>query len=281
MKAVVTPQGWQARLDLTYGLRGGKTRLTHKQQCGPLAVQRSFYPEGNTCHNYILHPPGGVVGGDTLHINVNAGPGAHCLLTNPGATKFYRSKSQLIARQSQCISIDEGATVEWLPQQNIFFNGANATLTTQIDIASDAKFIGWEMHCYGRPASSEVFTHGALRSQTRVNVAGELRLVEQFSTRGDEALLSATGLRHMAMQGSLIAAPCTEEQRRVLEQLLRAEVGHQYPHPVGLTLVDEVLVVRALGQQNEPMLELFTQLWMALRQQWLNKVPCPPRIWAT
>lgn len=281
MEQVVTPQGWKAQLDLEYGLRGGKTRLTHKRQCGPLALQRSFYPEGNTCHNYILHPPGGVVGGDSLQINVRAGTGAHCLLTTPGATKFYRSESHKLARQILRIEVADGATVEWLPQQNIFFDGSNASLATDIDIAPGAKFIGWEMHCFGRPSNGEAFKTGGVSSQTRVTVAGELRLIEQFSTRNNDALLAATGLRGLAMQGSFIASPCSEEHRQLLEQLLQSDAGKRYPFPCGLTLVDDVLIIRALGQQTEPMLELFTLLWIELRKQWLHKTPCLPRIWAT
>ncbi len=87
------------------------------------------------------------------------------------------------------------------------------------------------------------------------------------------------------MQGCLIAAPCGEQQKQILEQLLQSELalelGEQYQHPLGLTLVDEVLIVRALGEQTEPMLKLFTRLWTKLRGEWLNKVACPPRIWAT
>jgi len=278
---VATPSGWQARLDLEYELRGAKTRLTHKRQRGPLALQRSFYPEGNTCHSYLLHPPGGVVGGDSLQINVSAGAGAHSLLTAPGATKFYRCAPQQIARQTQRISVADGGVVEWLPQPNIFFDGANATLATHIDIAPGARFIGWELHCFGRPASQEPFACGSVRSQTHVHLAGELRLLEQFNTHNDDALLTATGLRGLAMQGSFIAAPCNDEHRRIVEQILLSQVGEQYPHPCGLTLVDEVLIVRALGQQAEPMLALFTRLWTELRGEWLHKTPCSPRIWAT
>ena len=287
MEEVAAPQGWQARLDLKYGLRGSKTRLIDKRQHGPLTLQRSFYPEGNTCHNYILHPPGGVVGDDSLQINVSAGLGTHCLLTTPGATKFYRSQPQCSASQLQTIDVADGAIMEWLPQQNIFFNGANAALTTRIDINPGGRFIGWEMHCFGRPANNETVTQVAVRSQTRVNIAGELRLIEQFYTRGSEALLAATGLRGASMQGCFIAAPCTEVQRQLVEQVLwpqpdaKPTTGGHYPDPVGVTLVDEVLVVRALGEQTEPMLELFTQLWMALRRGWLQKAPCSPRIWAT
>ena len=281
MNEAVTPRGWQAQLKLHYGLRGNKTHLIDKQQRGPLTLQRSFYPEGDICHNYILHPPGGVVGGDSLQINVNAGPGTHSLLTTPGATKFYRSKAERVGSQSQHITVADGAVVEWLPQQNIFFPGAHVALDTRIDIARDGKFVGWEMHCFGRPANSEPFAAGSVRSLTQVRIAGELRLVEQLYTDADATLVAATGLRGMAMQGSFIAAPCSEAQRDALEQLLQTDPGRDYTHPIGLTLVDEVLVVRALGQQTEPMLAVFTRLWIVLRRQWLERAPSVPRIWAT
>ncbi|MCB1705928.1 MAG: urease accessory protein UreD [Halioglobus sp.] len=277
-----TAPGWRARLTLDYGLRGSRTRLVGKSQSGPLTVQRAFYPEGATCHNYILHPPGGVVGGDSLEIAVHTGTGAHCLLTTPGATKFYRSSALLPGRQVQRFHVDEGAVTEWLPQQNIYFSGAHAELETHIDIARGGRFLGWELHCFGRPSNDETFSCGSLHSCTRVSVGGELRLLEQLHhSQAADMLFSATGLRGMAMQGSFIAAPCSEAQRDLLAQILHADTGENYPHPVGLTLVDDVLIVRALGGQAEPMVRLFTRCWSGLRQQWLNKAPCVPRIWAT
>lgn len=281
MKDAITSRGWSARLNLEYRLRGDKTRLVRREQSGPLTVQRSFYPEGNTCHNYILHPPGGVVGRDSLEIDVVVDEQAHCLLTTPGATKFYRSSTENIATQTQRLSVAAGACLEWLPLQNIFFDNSHVAISTDINIDPGAKFFGWEMHCFGRPASSEPFTRGAVRSQTRVNIAGELRLAEQFNTNGSDTLLASTGLQGLTMQGSVIAAPCDERLREIVEQILQSETGERYPHPYGLTLVDEVLILRALGAQAEPMQELFTQVWMAVRQHWLHKTASAPRIWAT
>ena len=103
---------WQAELKLDYQLKGDKTCLAKKSQKGPLTVQRPFYPEGGICHNYILHPPGGVVGGDELQIQLKANRGAHSLITTPGATKFYRSKADLESQQTQTISVDSNAIVE-------------------------------------------------------------------------------------------------------------------------------------------------------------------------
>jgi urease accessory protein len=270
--------GWLAELQLDYAVRRGKTCLVRKKQRGPLTLQRPFYPEKNICHSYLLHPPGGVVGGDTLDISVQAAAGSHCLITTPGATKFYRSKSDLVSTQSQKISVSADAIVEWLPQQNIFFPEAQSRLKTQVDIANGGKFIGWEVHCFGRPANNETFHKGNISSSTEITIDGELRLVEQLRTEDSSLIDSSSGLRGMAMQGSLIAAPCNQQQRDQLERILHS---NQYPHPIGLTLVDDVLVIRVLGNQIEPILEIFTQLWTELRTEWLQIPSCSPRIWAT
>lgn len=271
-------QGWLAELELDYAIRRGKTCLVKKKQRGPLTLQRPFYPEGDICHSYLLHPPGGVVGGDKLRIGLRTEADSHCLITTPGATKFYRSKADLTSEQTQKIFVAEGAIVEWLPQQNIFFPGARSNLKTEINIAPGGKFINWEMHCFGRPANRETFHSGSINSSTQVSIDGELRLVEQLFTDNESLIQSPSGLRGMAMQGSLLAAPCSQQQRDQLERILHSYIQ---PNAIGLSLVDEVLVVRALGDEIEPMLEIFTQLWSRLRTEWLDKPPCPPRIWDT
>ena len=269
---------WQAQLKLDYSRKGDKTCLVKKSQKGPLTVQRPFYPEGDICHSYILHPPGGVVGGDILDIEINADTSAHCLITTPGATKFYRSKNDLESIQTLHISIKKNAIVEWLPQQNIFFTGACSQLNTQINIEPGGKFIGWEMHCFGRPANNEGFNQGAIKSCTQININGELRLVEQLNTDGDSLAQSSCGLRDKAMQASLIAAPFSEVQKQKLEQLL---LDYPYKDLIGMTLVDEVLVIRVLGDHIEPILENFISLWSQLRTEWLQRPACAPRIWDT
>src|SRR5205085_6360717 len=104
--AVRNVPGWQAELRLRFNcdapgpLRPGRTRLVERQHRGPLVVQRPFYPEGDPCHVYLVHPPGGVVGGDALRIDATVDPGAHALITTPAATKFYRCEER-ISTQTQ------------------------------------------------------------------------------------------------------------------------------------------------------------------------------------
>src|SRR5262245_31815427 len=92
------PGGWPAELELWFEASQGKTRLKRRRHAGPLMVQRPFFPESDgTCHVYLLHPPGGVAGGDRLDMRFHLAPGSRAVLTTPGATKFYRcpdSRSQ-------------------------------------------------------------------------------------------------------------------------------------------------------------------------------------------
>src|SRR5579875_2936921 len=87
--------GWQARLSLGFALDGGVTRLLRRAHRGPLRVQKALYPEGpQSCHVIVVHPPGGVVGGDSLEIDLEQGARTHVLATTPGAAKWYRANGR-------------------------------------------------------------------------------------------------------------------------------------------------------------------------------------------
>jgi len=159
--------GWVASIELGFSRRNERTVLAEKRQYGPLTVQRSFYPEGDICHLYLLHPPGGIAGGDRLEVQVTTHPQSHALITTPGAAKFYRSSGPT-AFQTQQFHLNSGC-LEWLPQENIFFPGAQVDMLTEINLNDDANYIGWEIHCLGRPVINERFECGQLISKTVVN----------------------------------------------------------------------------------------------------------------
>lgn len=267
--------GWQARLALTFTQQQHKTVLSKREQLGPLALQRPFYPEGEVCHGYILHPPGGVVGGDKLNINVQVCPQAHALLTTPGATKFYRSAG-LQAHQHQLLEVNAGA-LEWLPQESIYFPQTLSTLSTDIQLQGDARFIGWEIHCLGRPVINEVFDAGQVTVSTRLMRDGKLVLMDKQRIHQLADVTAPAGLRSHPVFATLIATPCPADLLESV-QALCAELPEGI---AGATLMREVLVVRYLGNSTAAAHQLWRSIWATIRPTIMGKIATPPRIWST
>src|SRR5438094_9519722 len=108
---------WKARLSLSFARDGNRSVLAGRSHEGPLVVQKPLYPEGGAiCHAIVVHPPGGIAGGDELALSATVGDGAAALLTTPGAAKWYRSAGPW-AKQS--VAFDVEGTLEWLPQETI------------------------------------------------------------------------------------------------------------------------------------------------------------------
>ena len=277
-----TEFGWKARLNLGFVDRGDKTVLKHRSQQGPLAIQRPLYPEGNPCHTYLLHPPGGVVGGDTLQIKTRVEQGAQVLVTTPGATKFYRSENKY-AKQQQTLFVAKGSRLEWLPQENIFFPDAHVRLDTQVHLETGAQFLGWEMHCFGRPALSEEYDTGHLVGKTEVYLDGELLLTEGLNIRGDDNLLKNKGLLGYQMMGTLYISIDDENFYQLVQSLLFT-IQQEYKQGaviIASSQIENLLVIRALGHWSEVILSCFQRVWQLTRAHWTGESPYPPRIWAT
>lgn len=297
--AVPNAPGWQADLRLRFNgdiprflahgdapgsVSRGKTRLIERRHKGPLIVQRPFYPEGDPCHVYLVHPPGGVVGGDELRIDVQVDEGAHALVTTPAATKFYRCDGRVSSQTQQLHAA--GATLEWLPQENIFYRGADVRTATRVHVDPASRFIGWEINCFGLPARGEHFDAGALRldlelwrSPRRADPVDLSRVpifVDRLRLTGDSPARGANwGLAGQEAVGTLLATPATREHVESIRALIADEKF------AAVSLVDGVLVLRVLAPQAEALRNLFISAWQRLRPAIIGRPAVLPRIWNT
>jgi urease accessory protein len=272
--------GWQAQLALRFEQHAHRTELVHRRHLGPLRVQRPFYPEPTgICHVYVLHPPGGVVGGDGLELGIDVGSGAHAVLTTPAATKLYRSGGAPAIIQ-QTLRVARDGCLEWLPQETIAFSAAQAELTTRIELDAGARFLGWEILCLGRPAASERFEAGHLQQRIELAREGKLRYCERGSYRGGSPLLRAAwGLRDQPVVGSLV---CAGADLAAHLPELRAALGEQAsPAYAAISCMGELCVARYLGPSTEQARECFKRVWQAVRPLVFDQPAYLPRIWAT
>ena len=270
--------GWRAHLDLGFARQGERTVLARRAHSGPLTVQRPFYPEGpaGACHVYLLHPPGGVVGGDLLDVAVHAGPDSRVLITTPAANKLYRSAGPC-AQLTQTLRVDAGAQLEWLPQPTIAFAGLHARVTTRVDLAPGGRFIGWEILCLGRPDSGERYA-GTLGMALELWQDGAPLWLERARYDGTTLLDAPFGLRGHCVSATLLATPLTAPD---VQDAVRAAMEAHERVLAGVSTVDGVLALRVLGSQAQPVQRALADAWAALRPAVLGRAALAPRIWAT
>ena len=273
---------WHANLKLDYTRQAQRSVLHHVHD-GPLRVLKSLYPEGDAiCHNVLVHPPGGLVGGDTLDVAVTVGSAAHGLVTTPGATRFYRSEGES-ALQRTTVRLQAGARLEWLPLESILYSGCLAENRLQIELASGAELLAWDITALGLPHAGQPFARG--RFCQHIEMPGvwlERGVLDASDTRLLESPLGLAG-QHCVATLFFAAGSAIERGRRetalelaraiVQEHPLRAQAGATSPN-------SQVMVIRVLPPQVEPAMDLLKKVWAGWRSSLWNLPGVPPRIWS-
>ncbi|WP_338800672.1 urease accessory protein UreD [Pseudomonas sp. RSB 5.4] len=272
--ALFTPS-WHAELELAYARFGDCTRPVQRRHLGPLRVQKHLYAEGpEVCQHIIVHPPGGIAGGDRLNISARVEPDAWAQITSPGAAKWYRAAGP--AYQQLDLKIAAGATLEWLPQETIVYSAAQAELSTSIELEGDARLFYWDVVALGRPASGERFDLGHFQAHLDIRRDGRLLWHERQRITGNDGLLdSPIGLDGHPVFATLLVTG--EIDAELLERC--RSLGHAVSGD--LTQLPGLLVARCLASEALLARAWLIDLWRLLRPVLLGREAQPPRIWNT
>ena len=275
-------RSWPAAIRLVFAKGPHRTDMVRCAHYGPLRVQRPFYPEGECCHCYLLHPPGGIAPGDDLRVDVSVQAGAEALLTTPSAGRVYRTDDAGTAQfQGVTAQVEEGACLEWLPQETIVFDGASVTLTNAFELAAEANLLAWEILVLGRRASGESYTSGRCLQHLQVRREGRWLLNERSEfNAGDPMLMAHWGMAGASVTATLLATVDTDLAAR--DRLRDGLAAFEFEGALwGLTQKPGVLICRYLGHSPEQARKGFAWLWSVLRPMMSGRAASPPRIWNT
>jgi urease accessory protein len=273
---------WHANLDINYSFETNRTvtRYAHK---GPLRILQSLYPEGDAiCHNVLVHPPGGLVGGDALDITVDVGEGAHGLITTPGATRFYKSLGELSLQRTN-VTLQVNSRLEWLPLEAIAYSGCHAENRLTLQLAPSSEMIGWDITALGLPNAQLPFDLGTFTQH--IEIPGVWLERGRIDASDDRLLNSQLGFAGYKCMASLFFATGSALTRERKEQVLDAARAILNASPLkqtsGATCPnDQVVVVRVLAPLVEPAMTLLRQVWAAWREELWQIKSNEPRIWA-
>jgi urease accessory protein len=288
---------WHASLALRFAQSPRGCRLMHSAHQGPLYVQKPFYPEGaDLAHVYLLHPPGGLVSGDKLAIDIQLDTNARVLVTTPGAGRVYRARSdRTLQQQRTTLVLDAGAVLEYLPQETIVYPSASAQLQTCVHISPGSRFLGWEICCLGLPASDLRFLDGELSQRLSIYEGNKPLLIERLELNHHNRRVyeSIAGLRGQPVTALMVAGPLATDQRadafvEPLMETLRAVIAGFHTLTTGkppclcaVSVINGFVTARYLGSNADEAKRIFICLWQVLRPVLTGRVACAPRIWAT
>ena len=290
---------WEANLTLKLSYRDAATKLVYNRHQGPLYVQKPFYPEGNpedkSCaHIYLLHPPGGIVSGDDLSIKIYLEKLSHSLITTPGAARLYKARpDQMVQRQNAELHVGEGALLEWFPMETILYNQTHAELNTTIKLHETGKCMAWELSCFGLPASNELFSEGKFHQRYRIERGNTPIFIDQLHcelepSQNNAWLKSMPCMQSKTVSGFFVSGPfqLTKKEKQSITENLKdvlrnSQLYNHLQNTIAITWLDEICVIRYLGNSAYTARQGFTLLWHSLRPLLINKKACEPRIWLT
>jgi urease accessory protein len=275
---------WHAHLHLHYTQDANGTGALDRHE-GPLRVLQRLYPEGpGICHHVLVHPPGGIVGGDVLALDARLERGSHALITTPGATRFYRSAGELSEQRVQA-RLAEGARLEWLPMETIAYSACRAHNRLRFDLAPSAEMIGWDVLALGLPAAGQPFVRG--RYQQELDLPGawlERGRIDAADTRLLDSPLGWAGRRVLATLWFASGATLLPARRDALLDAARGLVAEHDTLSSGAGATaphGSVVVLRALADKVEPAMQLLGRVWTAWRGIAWGLAAPPPRVWRT
>lgn len=290
------PKEWLARLDLDFHVARSvntapepatvpatasvdaflQTNLKHRH-LGPLRIQKALYPEGLAlCHAIIVHPPGGIAGGDRLEVQLQSQARSQGLVTTPSAAKWYGTDGVVPATQKIEIALE--GQLEWLPQETIVFDRALVESEITIKAGATGAMLGWDHLIFGRHASGESFKTGRFTQSLRILFFKGLVWHDRIVLGGGDALFdSPIGLRgHYAFATlwAILAEPETWTETRL--ESLRA-----HNPAVSWTVLHPRLLIGRLLVEPLQLKVLLEQAWGTLRPIVLKRPALNPRLWAT
>jgi urease accessory protein len=215
---------------VAFAVRDGETRLADLYQRDPCRV---LFPDPEPGE-----PP------QAVRMTVEVGPGGHAVAATQAAEKIYRAASgNDPCRIDVAIAVAAGATLDWLPQETIVFQGSRLKRRTIADVAPAAALLGCEMVVLGRAASGERFASGLLLDSWTVRRAGRLLWTDTLRIEGE-----THGGAGFGAANALATIIGVWDAPQPLFDKARALLTDTGDVRAGVTVVNGVMVARLLGE---------------------------------
>ncbi|WP_128292711.1 urease accessory protein UreD [Afifella aestuarii] len=258
----------EAEARIAFKRDGGVTRLDRLFHQGSVKWRLPHVPAGMPPEAVVINTAGGLTGGDRFSVTVEMGEATTAVVMTPACERLYRAAGG-VAEIDVHLDLAAGATLYWLPQETIAFEGAACHRRITAEFGDGARLLALESTLLGRRAMGERVTRADLRESWRVRRSGRLIHADELALRGDLAELDSA--RATLAGGSAFASlVLVAEDCEPLVDHLRAALGPGG----GASAFNGKILARLVAEDG---LALRRHLVPALR---ILLADCPlPKIW--
>lgn len=147
-------------------------------------------PRGST-QAIVINTGGGLAGGDIFEHNFVCAPEASLTLTSQAAERVYQTLGPP-AKITTRMQLDNDATLFWLPQETILYEGASLTRRYDVKVKGAARFLSVEPIVFGRTESGEKLLSVHVKDCWRIWREGHLIHAEDSAIGPDLPASKAT-----------------------------------------------------------------------------------------
>jgi urease accessory protein len=272
------------RLALRFTLDNACTRMFVPAQDPPWRAVRAFQNRQRQAVVHLHNVSGGILGGDSLELSIEAGVGTRAQVTSVGGTRIYRQRpGRAPARLSTSIRVGDGAMVEYLPDVIIPFAGSRFGQSMDVFLGWNAGFIGWETLAAGRIASGEEFAFELFHSECTVRSDARPLALERYSLmpsiRDPRSVARWGRFRYTAIMyvcHTGVAQSRWNDVESSLNEVAFLHTSHAARWGVS-ALVSGGLVIRGLALEAHQITNGLHTLWNLAKQEIWGEPALPPR----
>ena len=180
----------------------GKNSLRDLYQQGASRMLFARQRDG-AAHGIFINTSGGLTSGDRLDTSLVLKNNVDFTFSTQGCERIYRSASHASAEVYNHACVQDEASLNWLPQETIFYDGACLNRQSVFDIASSSSALIVESLLFGRLAMGERHLFGHLNDQITLRIDDETIFKDITKLDGD---ISAQLERPAIMAGARATA---------------------------------------------------------------------------
>jgi len=225
----------------------GQTVAMDVDEAGPLRLRFPRIAAPGTLEAVLVNTGGGIVGGDRLQFEIEAGEGAAVAVTSQASEKIYRSAG-LAAEISVRLIASTHAQLAWLPQETILFDRARVTRSIDAEVVGDASLTLCEAVVFGRVAMGEAVANGLLKDRWHIRRDGKLIFADALTLDGPiSSILARPANARSAVATATLIQVAPDAQSKI--DAVRAALD---PHTVesGASAFDNMLIARMLANDG-------------------------------